>query len=210
MVCKYCGGELGGIFRRKCNSCGKTQNKNDIHILTDVQNKYTEEVVSVEESSHFLSDNELVEIFNEYFSSNSEFYGQPDSPAYKAYFNAINTATLEMLNNPRLYQQATNRDSTELAAMCSNRIPSITNMLICGLIYSVGKYAVVPSTMLCVDFVSAIPNCAAIYLLLIAQKLPVDSRKQMISTGDGTNNKAFVDVMNSLRICDSNWNYHIF
>jgi hypothetical protein len=73
-----------------------------------------------------------------------------------------------------------------------------------------GKYAVVPSRLLCVDFAAAIPNCIAVYLLLTAQKLPVDNRKQAISIGDGVNKQAFEEAMNTLKICDPKWSFSIF
>ena len=139
-----------------------------------------------------------------------DFITDPDSPKFKAYFEVVNAATLEMLNNPKLYNQATKREQAELVTMCNNRVPGVTNSLICGLIFSVGKYAVVPSSLLCVDFAAAIPNCIAVYLLLTAQKLPANNRKQKISVGDGVDKQAFEKAMNTLSICDPNWKYDIF
>jgi len=78
------------------------------------------------------------------------------------------------------------------------------------LIFSVGKYAVVPSSLLCVDFADAVPNCIAVYLFYMAQRLPADNRKQAISVGDGVNKQAFEKAMETLRMCDPNWEYQIF
>ena len=174
------------------------------------QKQYDERVAAVEDSASYLNDSELLKIFAEYFSPSINFITDIGSPKYTAYFEVVNAATLEMINNPKLYHHATKREQAELVAMCNNRIPGITNRLICGLIFSMGKYAVVPSNMLCVDFADAIPNCIAVYLFYMAQKLPVDNREQVISVGDGVSKQAFEKAMKTLSVCDSNWKYSIF
>ena len=179
-------------------------------MLAETQKRLDAQVAAVEEGAKYLSDSELQRIFYEYFAPNMEFYMHPGSPKYLAYFNAINTATVEMLENPGLYYKATKREWAELVKMNTNRIPGLTNQLICGLIFCMGKYAVVPSSMLSADFAKAIPNCIAVYLLLTAQKLPVGERKQRIDAGDGVNKKPLQSAMDALSVCDPNWSYHIY
>jgi len=185
------------------------KNENDILIakqmIEQVNKQRAEEIASVENDTRRLEDNELISIFMEYFSPNKEFFSEPGSPKHTAYFNAINTAKVEMLNNSNLFLKATKREQAELLNMINNPVPVITNFMICGLIFSTGKYAVIPSSLLCVDFAESIPNCIAIYLLLTAQKLPVDNRQQAISVGDGINKQPFVAAMDSLSVCDPSW-----
>jgi hypothetical protein len=177
--------------------------------MTHLHGEYNAKVAAVESGTNYLSNEAMQEIFAEYFAPNIEFYSQPDSPQYIAYFSAINAATLEMLNNKQLYRQATKRDWQELAAMLQNRVPGVTNSIICGLIFSMGKYAVVPDIVLCVDFAETIPNCIAIYLLLTAQKKPADRRTQIIDAGDGADKQPLTRAMNNLNVCDLNWKYQI-
>ena len=179
-------------------------------MIDHTNQQHADNVAALENGTGYLSNEELIKIFIEYFSGNMEIFKEPGSPTWNAYFNAINTATVEMLNNPVLYNKATKREHNELVGMNNNRIPGFTNQLICGLIYSVGKYAVVPSNLLCADFADVIPNCIAVYLYLIAQKMPADNRIQAISVGDGVNKQPFVEAMESLRICDPNWQFNIF
>ena len=167
---------------------------------------------AAENDAKYLSDSELMNVFAEYFNFaiSEGFITEQDNPKYKAYFDTINAATLEMLNNPKLFNLATKREQAELVDMCNNRIPEITNALICGLIFCVGKFAVVQSSLLCVDFSEAIPNCIAVYLLLVAQKIPEDKRILIIDAGDGTDKQPLTDAMKTISICDPNWKYKIF
>ena len=72
-----------------------------------------------------------------------------------------------------------------------------------------GQYSVIKQFVYCVDFSEMIPNCVALYLLLIAQKQPKDKRIQMIDAGDGTNRKPLNDAMDALKVCDPDWKYTI-
>lgn len=152
-----------------------------------------------------LSNDDLILIFMTYFSPNLNFYSKPGSKEHKAYFKAIDNAKVEMLQNPKLYQLATQRSAMDLLHMLKNPEPMITSMLTCGLIFTVGKFAVIKDALYCVDFSESIPNCIALYLLLIAQKLPEGERKQLIDAGDGTNPAHLQKAINSLSVCDPNW-----
>jgi len=178
-------------------------------VKTAAQTKYDSEVAEIEQNTVRMTDEELTEIFTEFFAPNSDFFNLPGSDKHKAYFDAVNTATLEILNNPLIFSEATKREHSELTDMTNNRIPGKTNTLICGLIFCIGRYAVVPSALLCVDFSESIPNCIALYLLLTARKLPPDKRKQTIDAGDGTDTAPLSDAMASLRVCDPDWEYEI-
>ena len=86
----------------------------------------------------------------------------------------------------------------------------LTNMMICGLIFKMGEYAVTKSALYCVDFAEMIPHCIALYILLIAQKQPSDQRKFLIDAGDGVNTAALSEAMDELKVCDPNWTFKIF
>ena len=75
-------------------------------------------------------------------------------------------------------------------------------MLIYGLIFLVGDYAVLQSFVCCVDFCEKIPNCISLYLLLKMQKLPEDRRRLVIDAGDGADTAAFKAAMQSLQTLD--------
>jgi len=157
-----------------------------------------------------VSEQELAEIFNAYFAPNTDFFMEPGSAKYKAYFNAVNTARDEMFRHQRLFTEATNWSAQDLAELVNNPVPGLTNMYICGLIFKLGQFAVIKQTVYCVDFSEAIPNCVALYLLLIAQKQPVEKRKQLIDAGDGTNKQPLTDAMEALKVCDPDWDYRIW
>ena len=178
-------------------------------ILQEQKQKYQEaenEMIRKEP----VSDQELMQYFAEYFAPNKEFYSSPGSPKFQAYFNAINKAKLEMLNSPSLYNEATGRRTEDLLNMINNPVTVVTNMLVCGLIYCMGKYAVIKRAVFCVDFLQQLPNCIALYLLLIAQKEPTDKRKQLLDTGDGVNPAPLKAVIDSLHILDPEWDPKIF
>lgn len=156
-----------------------------------------------------VTEQELTEYFVEYFAANSDFFSQPGSEKSNAYFGAVNAARDEMLNNPDIFKMATKWEVSKLKEMIENPQPVLTNMYICGLIFRTGEYAVLPSRLLCVDFCDSIPHCIALYLLLTAQKLPDDKRKQIIDAGDRSDKTAFKNAMDSLRILDPAWDYMI-
>lgn len=202
---------LKDLFRKKTSVAKPNPSISSTEsILSAVHEKYDNQLSNVENSFHRLTDNELLVIFAEYFAPNTDFYDPGNSDKYKAYFGVINGAIPEMLNNPQLFRQATKRDPAELLSMCNNRVPGLTNNLLCGLIFIMGKFAMVPSAILCVDFAEAIPNCIAIYLLLTAQKLPSENRTTMIDAGDGVDKNPLIKAMNTLSVCDLNWKYKIY
>ena len=157
-----------------------------------------------------VSDQELMQYFAEYFAPNIEFYSLPGSPKYQAYFNAINKAKQEMLNAPSLYNEATGRQTEGLLDMINNPVPGVSNMYVCGLIYCMGKYSVIKQAIFCVDFLQQLPNCIALYLLLIAQKEPEEKRTQLLDTGDGVDPTPLKAVIGSLHILDPSWNPTFF
>jgi len=157
-----------------------------------------------------VSEQTLMEIFATYFAPNKDFYSVPGSDKFKAYFNAINTARNEMFQEQQLFKEATKWSSQELVDLVNNPKPGITNMMICSLIFLMGQYSVIKQAVYCVDFSERIPNCVALYLLLIAQKQPEDKRTQIIDAGDGVNKKPLNDAMDALKVCDPNWNYKIW
>ena len=156
-----------------------------------------------------ITEKELLQTFAEYFAPNTEFFSVPGSPKFTAYFKVVNTARDEMISNLDLFSAATKWTPQQLADLINNPKPGITNMLICGLIFSLGDYAVIKDALYCVDFCERIPNCIALYLLLIAQKQPNKSRKMIIDAGDGCNSNALSAALDTLKICDRSWQYKI-
>ena len=92
-------------------------------IIEDQKKQHDNKIAEMESNTKLLSDSELLAIFAEYFgfAMNEGFLLEQRSPRYKAYFDVVNAATLEMLNNPQLYQKATKREHSDLVAMCNNR-----------------------------------------------------------------------------------------
>ena len=82
-------------------------------------------------------------------------------------------------------------------------------MIICGMIFRMGEYAVIKDAVYCVDFCEKTPNCTALYLLLTAQKEPEDNRRQIIDAGDRSDKTAFIEAMNSLKVLDPHWTFQI-
>ena len=162
------------------------------------------------DASAMASGQELVGYFEEYFAPNRDFYSVPGSEKFQAYFNALNAARDEMLRNPDLFKAATKWDPEMLVEMLENPKRELTNMLVCGLIFRTGEYAVTKSALLCVDFCERIPYCIAVYLLLTAQKLPKEKRKQVIDAGDGADKTAFIEAMKSLEVLDPDWSFSVF
>lgn len=83
-------------------------------------------------------------------------------------------------------------------------------MNICALIFLVGKYSVIKDCVYCVDFADRVPNCIALYLLLIAQKQPQDKRGQILDSGDGCDKRALSEAIELLKVCDPNWSPEIY
>ena len=215
---------LYGIFiSKRLSSSGTASNKQmkspqsvSDHTDTATKTNQTSSPLQSAPDSHFdalaqekvpkdkLTESSLVETFVSYFAPNTGFYA-PGSPKAAAYFGAVNAAKIEILNQEMLLSAATKWSKEEYATLLRNPPPGIGNMQICGLIFKMGEFAVVKDMVYCVDFADRIPNCIALYLLLIAQKQPENQRTQILDTGSGTNTTAFSNAVNALRICDSNW-----
>ena len=172
-----------------------------LKILQEQKQKYQETANGMIRKEP-VSDQELMKYFVEYFAPNKEFYSSPGSPKFQAYFNSINKAKLEMLHSPSLYNEATGRRTEDLLAMINNPDTAVTNIFVCGLIFCMGKYAVIKQAVFCVDFLQQLPNCIALYLLLIAQKEPAKNRTQLLDTGDGVDPEPLKAVIDSLHILD--------
>lgn len=157
------------------------------------------------ENTTKLADEVLLNLFAKYFAPNKDFYSRPGSPEFKAYFGAVNAAQLELVNNAALLKAGTGYTPNELVNMINNPRPGITSMLICGMIYAVGNYAVIKDAVYCVDFSEKIPNCVALCLLLQARLLPEDKRRQVIDAGDGTNKEPLQKALDSLKMLDPSW-----
>ena len=174
------------------------------------QEQRYQEIANGMKRSEPVTDAELIHYFAEYFAPNKEFYSSADSPKGKAYFNAINAAKAEMLKQPGLFVPATGRSPMDLLKSLAEPVPGITSMLICGMIFCMGKYAVIKDHLYCVDFAEQMPNCIALYLLLIAQKEPTNNRKQLIDKGAGVNPAALQAAIESLKVLDAAWQPMIF
>lgn len=170
------------------------------HYNSLVQEKGTDDIVS---------ENELIQIFSTYFAPNKTFY-TPGSVGTPVYFSAINAAKIELLQNCNLLTAATRWSAEHYKELVQNPPPGLGSMMICGLIFKTGEFAVVKDMVYCVDFSEAIPHCIALYLLLIAQKQPNDQRVQIIDAGTGTNRAPLTAAMNDLRILDPKWDFKIW
>ena len=171
--------------------------------------KSLKELAAEKDARPEVTERELVQYYADYFMPNTEFYSTPGSEKFKAYFGAITAARDEMLKNPDIFKLATKWDISRLAEMLRNPKPSVTTILVCGLIFRVGDYGVLKSTVYCVDFCEKIPNCIALYLLLTAQKLPEEKRSQTIDAGDRSDPAAFRAALESLRVLDPKWRFVI-
>lgn len=156
-----------------------------------------------------LTDALAIASFTEYFAPNQSFFMEPGSPKYNAYFNAINKAKAEMVQDAKLFNMATKREAAEAIEHINNPKTVISNMIICGMIFRMGEYAVIKDAVYCVDFCEKTPNCTALYLLLTAQKEPEDNRRQIIDAGDRSDKTAFIEAMNSLKVLDPHWTFQI-
>ena len=210
-------GILDKLFsKKKATDEVSINTKNNDSNLETVQKNLQEQKQKYQEAANGMireepvSDQELMQYFAEYFAPNKEFYSSLGSPKFQAYFNSINEAKLEMLNSPSLYNKATGRQTDDLLDMLNNPKPAVTNMLVCGLIYCMGKYAVIKQAVFCVDFLQQLPNCIALYLLLIAQKEPAEKRTQILDTGEGVDPAPLKAVIDSLHILDPAWDPKIF
>lgn len=191
------------------SSCNRAPADTAASDITRVQQNFNKAVDEKEQVSSVPVD-ELINIFETYFVPNKSFYTTPGSPSFNTYFKAINMARDEMLTHLGLFIQATGWTPNQLADILERPKPGVTNMLICGLIFKMGAFAVIKSAIYCVDFSEEIPNCVALYLLLIAQQMPEERRKMMIDAGEGTDTKPLKAALDALRTLDSSWECTIY
>lgn len=168
------------------------------------QQEHYDTLVKEKDPDEPVSQNELIGIFSSYFAPNTAFY-LPGTPNAGAYFNCVNAAKVELLQNSTLLTAATRWSAEQYRELVQNPPPGIGNMMICGLIFKMGEFAVVKDMVYCVDFAEAVPHCIALYLLLIAQKQPEDQRTQILDAGTGTNRKPLTDAIDALRPLDPKW-----
>lgn len=210
-----------GIFSKLLNKSEREKktatlqdtNQPEIEIAKKIllqQKQSFDSLAAAKSPAEKVSEQTLLDIFSTYFAPNIDFYSVPGSDKFTAYFNAINTARDEMFQQQQLFHEATKWSTEELIDLVNNPKPSITNMMICSLIFLMGQYSVIKQAVYCVDFSERIPNCVALYLLLIAQKQPIDKRTQIIDAGDGVDTKPLNDAMDALKVCDPNWDYKIW
>lgn len=74
-------------------------------------------------------------------------------------------------------------------------------------ILAMGNHGIVPSALLCIDFVEIIPYCLAITLLYIAYTGQKET--QMLDTGDGADIAVFKSAVGLLSGCCAKWNCKI-
>lgn len=74
-------------------------------------------------------------------------------------------------------------------------------------ILAMGNHGIVPSVLLCIDFVEIIPYCLAITLLYIAYTGQKET--QLLDTGDGADIAVFNAAVNSLKGCYAKWDCNI-
>lgn len=75
-------------------------------------------------------------------------------------------------------------------------------------ILSLGNYSIVPSAVLCVDFVEILPYCIAITLLYFAYTGQKET--QILDTGDGADNEMLKIAVESLKPCCPKWQCKMF
>lgn len=186
-------------------------NQNEINDYAKVISSAEERLAqkAEEKENQSLNKDDLLKIFSTYFAPNKDFYSVPNSDKFTAYFNAINSATEEIIKDRALLSAATGWTVQQLGEVFNEKNTSVKNMNICALIFLVGKYSVIKDCVYCVDFADRVPNCIALYLLLIAQKQPQDKRGQMLDAGDGCDNRALSEAIQSLKICDPAWSPEI-
>ena len=206
---------FGKLFRKKeakkSDTISMETGQNDaVRDILSQQKQHFDTLVAGKTPTERISEKTLFELFATYFAPNTEFYSTLGSKKYTAYFTAVNGARDEMLKQPKLFTEATKWESSELENLINDPKPGITNMMVCGLIFCMGNYAVIKDALYCVDFSERIPNCVALYLLLIAQKQPKDQRMQLIDAGDRADKEPLRKAMDALKVCDPNWNYNIW
>ena len=177
-------------------------------VLSQQQEHY-DTLVKEKEPDGPISQGELIGIFSSYFAPNTAFY-LPGTPNAGAYFACVNAAKNELLQNSQLLSAATNWSAEQYRELVQNPPPGLGNMMICGLIFKMGEFAVVKDMVYCVDFAEAVPHCIALYLLLIAQKKPENQRTQILDAGTGTNRKPLTEAIDALRLLDSKWDPKIW
>lgn len=173
------------------------------------QAKHYQEIAAGKTPDEPVSEQYLINTFQNWFAPNKSFY-TPGSPKSTAYFNTVNAARDEMIRAQTLFCEATQWTSQQLEDLINNPKPGITNMLICGLIFQMGNFAVIKDALYCVDFSTRIPNCIALYLLLTAQKLPQGKRSMLLDAGDGVDKQPLQKAIDDLKPCDPSWSCRIY
>lgn len=211
-------GLFDSLFRKKQQSEEKPQSeetpqpaaKADATNIADPARLSLEEKAAQKERSEPIPKEELLRTFATFFAPNTEFYSVPGSEKFQAYFQVVNDARDEMFAHPKLFYSATRWTPQMLAELVNNPKPGITNMMICGLIFSMGEYAVIPDRLVCVDFCETIPNCIALYLLLNMQKPSMKGKRMLLDVGDGADSSALVKAIETLKTCDPDWDCRIW
>lgn len=83
-------------------------------------------------------------------------------------------------------------------------LPEVTQI---NYVLSMGKYSIVPSVLLCIDFVEIMPYCIAIALLFLAYS--GDKKTQLLDTGDGADITEFKKALDLLTPCCETWEVKI-
>lgn len=71
------------------------------------------------------------------------------------------------------------------------------------MVVSIGLFSFYVGSIICIDFIDYIPNCAAIALLFVAWNRTME--KQVIDAGEGTDVTKFVEALNLLHTCYEKW-----
>lgn len=205
--------------KKKPNTKAPTQPISDEPIQKTAQTLPTEvkavmdqrysNIAESKELSEPISQQALLQYFATYFAPNFDFYSQPGSKKYQAYFGCINAARDEMIQSVDLFTKATRWSAKQLVDLINNPVPAITNSMICGLIFRMGEYAVIKDSLYCVDFSAHIPNCIALYLLLTAHREPADKRVQKLDVGDNADKTPLSTAITRLQILDPDWKCQI-
>lgn len=194
--------------QKKDGSVNEKSTANAADIIKSAEKSFAKKAAEKENPS--LKKEDLLKIFSDYFAPNKDFYSIPGSKKFEAYFGAVNSATDEIFKDTALLKAATGWSPEQITELVNISNTTIKNAYICALIFLVGKYSVIKDAVYCVDFSTRVPNCIALYLLLIAQKQPPNKRKQILDAGDGCDKTALTAAMNSLKVCDPSWSFNIF
>ncbi|MBQ3330677.1 MAG: hypothetical protein IJG87_05815 [Ruminococcus sp.] len=182
----------------------------DVGELIDRQKQRYQMLANGKSPGEPLSEEYLLGIFAKWFAPHKDFYSVPGSEKSSAYFHTLNAARDEMIADQALFHEATKWTADQLADLVNHPKPAITGMMICGLVFQLGNFAVIKDAVYCVDFSTRVPHCIALYLLLIAQELPESKRTMILDAGDGVNKRPLSEALDTISVCDPSWKYQIF